>query len=443
MSNTAILGFGVTGESAARHLMRRGEAPIVLDTRRARPIGDEFVGLDVRFDVSRWPDLDVERAVVSPGLALDACLVAGARAAGVELLSDIDLFFASANAPVFGVTGTNGKSTVTAWTGHALARAGHAVGVGGNLGDAALDILRDDADFYVLELSSFQLERSQPHPFAAVCILNVSEDHLDSHGDMPAYVAAKQRIYARAQMCVHNRDDAATRPSVHSASRSFGSGLPTDEGMFGLADRDPKGEHVGRCLMRGDTVICATADLPLAGVHNEMNALAVCALLDGVVAVPDMGAALQGFDGLAHRFERVATRAGVAYINDSKATNLGATIAALEGMASDGSVLLIAGGDAKGVDLAPLADVMRGRVRLVLTIGQDGPAVVRAAAAAGIEAIACAGVAEAVATAAEYAVGGETVLLSPACSSLDMYLNYAERGELFARAVRDLAEGAR
>lgn len=427
----AVLGFGVTGESVVRHLLRQGMEPVVLDTRPARAV--PFSGVEFHWEAERWPGLDVSRAVVSPGLDLDACLVAGARDAGVQLLSDIDLFFDAVDVPVIGITGTNGKSTVTSLTGHLLNYAGKSCGVGGNLGEAALDIIDDDHECYVLELSSFQLERSAEHPFHAATILNVSEDHLDKHSDMADYTASKQRIYVASGYCVYNRDDGLTRPAADAPAVSFGPDEPPGAEHWGL--REDAG---ARYLSRGHDLVCAAQALPLAGAHNEQNALAACALVRGWVSDETLAPALASFKGLPHRFETVARLQGVTFVNDSKATNLGATVAALAGMPADNQVVLIAGGDAKGVDLSPLAVLFAGRVKYLVTLGMDGPQLMDIAATAGVDAEASQTMPDAVAAAWRAASPQDTVLLSPACASLDMFDNFAARGAAFSSAVRGL-----
>ena len=431
---TAVLGFGVTGQSVARHFLRRGDAPVVLDTRPPRPVASEFAELDIRWSQSAWPDLPVVRAVLSPGLALDSCLVSGARQAGVELMSDIDLFFADlpAGAEVIGVTGTNGKSTVTAWTGHVLNAAGVECAVGGNLGDAALDVLQRQCGKYVLELSSFQLERSAELPLAAATVLNVTEDHLDMHGDMDAYRASKHRIYAATGRIVYSRDCTLTTPANPADAVSFGLDAPPREQDWGVADSQ---------LCRGSQAVMPADELPLPGDHNLLNALAVCALAEPWVELSELPAALRSYQGLSHRFENVAEHRGVSYINDSKATNLGATMAALEGMPADNQVVLIAGGDPKGVDLSPLAGLFSGRVKHLICLGMAAPELAELAGTAGITHALCTDMEAAVAEGARVAENGDIVLLSPACASLDMFASYSERGDRFAAAARELSEG--
>ncbi|MEM9620230.1 MAG: UDP-N-acetylmuramoyl-L-alanine--D-glutamate ligase [Pseudomonadota bacterium] len=437
----AIVGAGVTGRSAARYVARCGAQPLVLDTRAEAAQPDDLpAGVEVRWGVTQWPDIDARTAIVSPGLALDACLLRQARNAGVTLYSDIDVFFAAVNEPVIGVTGTNGKSTVTALAGHLLNYLGHSAGVGGNLGDAALDIIAPEHDCYVLELSSFQLERSRQHAYFRAVILNISEDHLDHHGSLPAYIAAKQNIYARTQGCIVNRDDSACQPHSGKVRATYGLLPPRDQYDWGVAE--VAGE---RCLCyrneSGNELMIPLGDLPLQGQHNEQNMLAACALVSDLLGDRrrDLSAALRAFKGLPHRFEEVAAVAGVRYVNDSKATNLGATLAALEGLPVSAQTILIAGGDAKGVDLSPLQPALQGRVKHLVVLGAAAAQLVRIGGDAGVPVTACTTLEECVAVAAARAVTGDTVLLSPACSSLDMFSSFAERGRQFSAAARGLA----
>jgi UDP-N-acetylmuramoylalanine--D-glutamate ligase len=427
--HAAILGFGITGESVLRHMLRVGIEPVVVDTRPARPVN--FPGVQFIWDAQQWPKLHVDYAVVSPGLALDSCLVAGAVAAGVPLRSDIDLFFEAVKEPVIGITGTNGKSTVTTLVGHILKHSGLQVGVGGNLGLAALDVIDESNTHYVLELSSFQLERSRQHAFHAAAILNISEDHLDKHATMDGYVNAKHQIYAQSRRCVYNRNDPLTQPQNISQATSFGSDYPPSEQDWGVQETGEK-----RVLLRGNKEICTADTLALPGAHNVLNALASCALVAGFVEDDLLPAALASFTGLHHRFEVVARARGVTYINDSKATNLGACLAALAGMPANNQVLLIAGGDAKGVDLSPLAQALENRVRHVVTLGKDGEQINQIAASVGIDSTSVATMAQAVSTATALAVSGDMVLLSPACASLDMFASYQARGDQFTAAAR-------
>ncbi len=437
---TAIIGMGVTGLSCLEYLAGSDEL-VVLDTRDEPPNGAAARAVcpdaDFRFGTGAcgFAFRGVDRVIVSPGISLDHELVRHAREAGAVVASDIDLFCQAARAPVYAVTGTNGKSTVTALTGHLLARLGHTPGVGGNLGEPALDLLADDRDCYVLELSSFQLERMDRHPFRAATVLNVTEDHLDRHGSLAAYAASKRRIYAVAQRAVANRADANTLPEEEV----------TDLVTFGL-DR-PQPGHWGMdsvrghpWLMHGDAAVIDVAELPLTGIHNALNVLAAFALVaDEKVSDSALAAAVSGFEGLPHRCRTVADVRGVTFVDDSKATNVGAALAALQGLgrADSRHLILIAGGDGKGADFSPLAGPVREFVKAVVLLGRDAPRL--AAALTGAAPIVrVADMAGAVRAAMERAAPGDTVLLSPACASLDMFKNYGARGDAFMAAVEAL-----
>lgn len=442
---TAIIGMGVTGYSCLRYLAGRDDL-LLLDTRDNPPYGDaaQQACPEARAafgaDACRERFEDVDRVIVSPGVELDHPLVERARAAGALVESDIDLFCQAARAPIYAVTGTNGKSTVTALAGHLLAELGTNPGVGGNLGEPALDLLREPRDCYVLELSSFQLERMNRYPFRAATILNLSEDHLDRHGSLQRYTESKQRIYAQAHRAVANRGDAGTLPNSDVAELvTFGTDRP-DPGHWGVGTVDGK-----VCLLRGTEAVMALADLPLAGMHNALNVLAAFALVArDDTASADLAAAAVTFRGLPHRCQPVAERDGVVYIDDSKATNVGAALAALEGLAGDGvqrpapHLVLIAGGDGKGADFTPLAAGVRRYVKAVVLLGRDAQRL-QEALEGSVPITRVDDMAQAV-TAARYAAQpGDVVLLSPACASLDMFANYAARGAAFAAAVEALA----
>ncbi len=438
---TAIIGMGVTGYSCLRYLAGR-EPLLVLDTREEPPNGAgaraACPDAEFRFGATAC-SVDfrgVGRVIVSPGIGLDHPLVQRAASSGAIIESDIDLFCQAVDAPVYAVTGTNGKSTVTALAGHLLAGLGKSPGVGGNLGEPALDLLSDGHDCYVLELSSFQLERMGRHPFRAATILNVSEDHLDRHGSLAAYVASKRRIYACAERAVANRSDPLTMPDTRvSELVTFGVDRP-ERGHWGLGDVDG-----GSWLLRGDEPVVAVVALPLDGVHNALNVQAAFALIaEAGAPTRNLAAALGGFQGLPHRCRTVAERAGVRYVDDSKATNVGATLAALAGLGDPARrhLVLIAGGDGKGADFSTLAGPVRRFVKAVVLLGRDAPLLERALADAA-PIVRVADMDEAVAAAAQRSSAGDVVLLSPACASLDMFRNYAHRGEVFAGAVEALA----
>jgi UDP-N-acetylmuramoylalanine--D-glutamate ligase len=376
----------------------------------------------------------VDCVVVSPGVSPREPLLLEAVARGIEVLGDVELFARAVAAPVVGITGTNGKSTVTTLVGRMAARCGRRVAVGGNLGTPVLELLeQQQPELYVLELSSFQLELTYSLRLAAAAVLNLSADHLDRHGSMQAYAAAKARIFRHCETAVLNLDDEYVQamPAASAAAVSGFSIAGAAGAQYTLV------EHAGEpwLAIRGVPVL-AVAAMRLAGLHNAANALAALALGEACrLPLPPLLEELREFTGLPHRTQWVGERHGVRYINDSKGTNVGAAIAAVRGL--PGSLLLIAGGDGKGQDFAPLGPALAGRVRLALLIGRDAPQL--AAALAGhCATLQCASLEEAVAEAARRAVPGETVLLSPACASLDMFRDYAERGACFAAAVGSL-----
>ncbi len=434
-----IIGLGITGRSCLRYLAAhagKSDRLTVLDTRRPPPdavaLQEVFPGVEFVYDVSDWDFAGVQSVVVSPGVALSHCLVRQALAQGAELCSDIDLFCEAARAPIYAITGTNGKSTVTALAGHLLSCIGRSPGVGGNLGEPALDLLAPERDSYVIELSSFQLERMTPHPFKAAAILNVTEDHLDRHGSMTDYALSKQRIYASVQRAVANRHDAATLPgSQVDELVTFGSDVPA-QGHWGVVKRQAQD-----WLAFGADVVMPMVDLPLAGTHNALNVLAALAL----VAEPDtpmdmLAGCVRSFHGLPHRCEMVAEIRGVRFIDDSKATNVGATLAALEGLGGHGRkrLVLIAGGDGKGADFSALKAPVAQHVKSAVLLGRDAPIIAETLAGL-IPLHRAATMAEAVTVAMRDAEPGDVVLLSPACASLDMFANFAARGEAFAAAA--------
>jgi UDP-N-acetylmuramoylalanine--D-glutamate ligase len=340
---------------------------------------------------------------------------------------------------VVAVTGSNGKSTVVSLLGEMARFAGWRTAVGGNLGDPALDLLDDANRFYVLELSSFQLETTHSLEPAAAAVLNVSPDHLDRYPSLQAYADAKARVYRGAGVGVINRDDPRVRDMAGIAGRDTGFtlGVPRS-GDYGLC------QHQGETwLCRGDKPLLPVAELRLAGRHNLANALAALALGEASgLPVEAMLAALRRFRGLDHRTQLVAERHGVRWFNDSKGTNVGATIAALDGLyrpEGTGRAVLIAGGDCKGADFSDLAPVVRRACRAVVLIGRDAPRLA-AALAGGVPLEQAESLEQAVELAARLARRGDHVLLSPACASFDMFRGFEHRGEAFVAAVRGLPE---
>jgi len=432
---TLVLGAGVSGLACARFLHAQGLAVSVADSRAAPPalgslrqlLGEQAVTLGP-FTAELLERID--RVVASPGLAQDDPLLQLARARGLPVIGELDLFASQAAAPVVAITGTNGKSTVTTLVAAMLHAGGMSAKAGGNLGPAALDLLAGDApQFYVLEVSSFQLEQTARLPARAAAVLNVTPDHLDRHNTLEHYARIKARIYDHADVCVVNRDDALVAAMVPAGRDriDFTLGEPA-EGQYGVRT------HEGQpWLCRGDARLLAASALGVPGRHNLANALAALALAEAAgTAVGDAVAALAAFRGLPHRCERVPSDDGLHWINDSKGTNLGATLAAVQGL--DGPLVLIAGGVAKDRDFAALAQALRGRARGIVLLGRDADLLEQALADVA-PILRVIDMPAAVAAARALALPGDTVLLSPACASFDMFTDYQARGRAFASAV--------
>ncbi|MGQ0699135.1 MAG: UDP-N-acetylmuramoyl-L-alanine--D-glutamate ligase [Panacagrimonas sp.] len=434
-----IVGLGASGISALRFLAGEGVDLVVTDSRVA-PAGIEvlraqFPQVEFRlgaFDARR-PLNQFAEAVVSPGIALDEPFVRELSAARVPIIGDIELFARAAHAPVIGITGSNGKSTVTTLVGEMAKAAGLRMKVGGNLGTPALDLLDDAAELYVLELSSFQLETTHSLHCKAAAFLNLSEDHLDRHGHMDAYAAAKARIFRGSDVAVVNREDAATRLGSEQARQvvSFGLDEPSgdDYGMTTI--------NGARWLARGSSRLTPQVSLRMPGLHNAANALAALALADAV-GIPREASlqALNSFEGLPHRCQFVAARNGIAWLNDSKGTNVGSTLAALNGL--DGPIVWLGGGQGKGQDFAPLAQPLAQKGRAALLFGQDAQTIEDAIFGA-LPVYREADMTAALHRARGIAQSGDCVLLSPACASLDQFRNYVERGERFSQWVGEHA----
>jgi UDP-N-acetylmuramoylalanine--D-glutamate ligase len=431
-----VLGLGVTGLSVARYLKRAGRDAVFLDSRDEPPGLSELEKL--------WPDADrqlgatglpanLARAIVSPGIADSDALVTAARDAGLEIISDVELFARDAKAPFVAVTGSNGKSTVTTLIYHMCRAAGHGALAGGNLGEPALDLLVEERpDFYVLELSSFQLQRTQTLPAKVAVLLNVTPDHLDWHASEQEYREAKYRIFREAESAVINRADAEAAARTNHIDRviSFGLDAPAD-GHYGIRREDEES-----FLARGDTVLLAASELALFGLHNQANALA--ALAAGELLGLDLQAMLQvlcEFPGLPHRMQFVRRVSGVSYVNDSKATNVAAAIASIQSV--DGMLVLIAGGEGKGGDFSALAGPLENKLRAAVLIGRDAEPI-EAALDTIVPTYFARDMDDAVQQAAVFAEPGDAVLLAPACASFDQFDNYAARGDAFCRAVEAL-----
>ena len=433
-----IVGLGTTGLSCARYLHALGWRLAVTDTRLAPPQLAALSALDSSIPV-RLGGLDATLlaeaicVVVSPGVPLAGAFFAEAQRQQLQIVGDIELFARAAAAPVAGITGTNGKSTVTTLLARMAQRAGLKVRTGGNLGEPALDLLHASAELYVLELSSYQLETTSSLNCRAATVLNVSPDHLDRYGSLESYAAAKARIFARCDTAVINLDDPLVLAMPRSVRRTLSFSLRASIGAdYALGSREG-----AWWLARAGTPLLPVAALKVKGLHNAANALAALALGEALaLPLPVMLSELAEFAGLPHRSQWVAEVGGVSYVDDSKGTNVGATLAAVAGMA--GPLVMIAGGDGKNQDFTPLAAAFRGKVRHAVLIGRDAARI--AAALAGVCTLeTSATLPQAVQAAARAARPGDTVLLSPACASLDMFRDYAHRGAVFAQAVQELA----
>jgi UDP-N-acetylmuramoylalanine--D-glutamate ligase len=430
-----IVGLGVTGYSAAQFLQNTPIKFAVIDSRRNPPLIDTLREQmpDVPVFSGGFDQAALEVAthlLVSPGVSLNEKAIHKAMLAGVTVMSDIDLFACTTDKPIIAITGSNGKSTVTTMLGDMGNAAGIKTAIGGNLGTPALDLLQQDADLYVLELSSFQLERTTALNAKAATVLNVSPDHLDRHEGLAGYAKEKQRIFLGDGAIILNADDPLVM-AMQGEGRNcltFSTQKRTD---FYLQ------RGANDTLMHGEQVLMTADELLLEGTHNIANALAALAL--GHAVGMDMNAmcrALKKFKGLAHRMQKVAEVRGVRWVNDSKATNIGACIAALRGY--DRKVILIAGGDGKGADMRELVPAVKAKTKGVILVGKDAE-LINQALDGCVPVYFAANMREAVRIAADHAEAGDSVLLSPACASLDQYKSYADRGNKFAEAVMELA----
>ena len=487
-----VLGLGESGLAMAQWLVRCGARVRVADTRtepqRLHSLRTAVPG--VEFVCGEFTDalLDgVDFVTLSPGLAPQRelhAIVPSARAKNIPVWGEIELFAQAladlkqerGYAPkVIAITGTNGKTTVTSLTGLLCQRAGLSTRLAGNISPAALDVLREALDqamrggdalpqAWILELSSFQLHSTFSLEADAATVLNVTQDHLDWHGDMASYAFDKSRIFGRHTVRVLNRDDVAVMrmSSADAPVVTFGAGAPDKAGDFGLLNERgmlwlthaTAGEGSDKKLRKNEVaepVECVVnrvmpADaLHIRGVHNATNALAALALCRAIgLPMAQLLHGLREYKGEPHRVELVSAIDGVDYYDDSKGTNVGATVAALNGLGKAFSgegqrIVLIAGGDGKGQDFAPLAEPASRYVRAVLLIGRDAPKLREALEPSGVELVDCRSLPEAVRRAAAMAQAGDAVLLSPACASLDMFTSYAHRAQVFVDAVRELA----
>jgi len=447
-----VLGLGETGLSMVRWLSDQSAHLRVADSRSAPPglaevrqyvAGDQiFCGNfnDALFD-------GIELIAISPGVPMHDPVVARAVARGIEVVGDIELFAQSLsqdNHPrILAITGSNGKTTVTSMVEHLCRAAGKDAVAAGNISPAVLDVVLErgvnQPEVWVLELSSFQLETTSSLNADAAAVLNISEDHLDRYADIAEYSAAKARIFSGCDVQVLNRDDARSMDMARAECKTitFGLNEPGSASDFGIERAD--GEV---WLRQGKKRLLKASELQVAGLHNVANALAALALSRAIdFPMPVLLDALRSFKGLPHRVERVAEIGGVTYFDDSKGTNVGATVAALQGLGC--KAVLIAGGEGKGQDFAPLNPAVAGHARAVVLIGRDAPLIADALNGSGVKVVRAQDMDDAVMQAAQLAQSGDAVLLSPACASFDMFRNYEHRAEVFVQALHQLEkEGA-
>ena len=439
--NIAILGMGVTGLSAARFLTSMGQPFVFADSRQQPPRLQEVI--DSYPDVARFLGTfeaslftNIDRVMVSPGISLEEPALIAARDAGVTLMGDLELFLEYANAPVIAITGSNGKSTVTTLVGQMAVASGLSVGVGGNLGTPMLDLLDDQHQLYVLELSSFQLELLNDGRGAITTLLNISPDHMDRYPSLLEYHAAKHRIFRGAGRVVVNREDPLTRPLLPSTTAviSFGLNEP-DLGDFGLLQGAVNGY-----LAFGAERLMSVTDVAIKGTHNIANALAALALGHSAkLPMQAMLDTLKVYRGLPHRCENVGEVDGALYIDDSKGTNVGATLAAINGFGKPGSrnLILIAGGQGKGQDFSPLQAAASDSIKHSILFGEDATNIAEILSTV-VDTWVVESLEAAVDQAHQLASVGDLVLLSPGCASFDMFTGFEERGMRFQEAVNQL-----
>lgn len=460
-TTTVIVGLGKTGLSCAKFLASRGESFVVVDSREEPPYVKQLLSIapNVECYFGKFEPFIFEQAkrlIVSPGISIKETLISDAISQGAEVLGDIALFAEYADAPLVAITGSNGKSTVTALIGEMSQRSVVNAKIGGNIGVPALELLVDDnsdllsgitgkekkdkVEFYVLELSSFQLETTPRLNAHAAIVLNVSEDHMDRYANLQEYVNAKRNVYNQCRHIVFNRDDSIVSQMIaaldtESAETMVSVGLnePATESDFGLAFYDEE-----EWLVKGNNKLIKASEVNLPGRHNLFNALAAVALAETMNIESDaMWGALKNFSGLPHRMQLVAEINRVQWFNDSKGTNVGATVSAISGLAGD--KILIVGGEGKGADFEPLKEaVIANNVRLVILIGRDAGLIEKVLAG-----VVKTEMAESLPGAVKLAHGqakpNEKVILSPACASFDMFNNYEHRGDVFMDAVRSLS----
>lgn len=433
IKNVAVIGLGLTGRSCASFLLKQNITPTLIDTRDnldSDNISQEFEQAKVILGSLDNIDFSVfDMLVVSPGISINHPALIKAKNSGCLIVGDIELFAHFVKVPVIAITGSNGKTTVTSLLTEMAIQSGIKAVAAGNIGLPVLDVVLDETiELFILELSSFQLETTHNLSLIAATVLNISDDHMDRYNGLNDYALAKQRIYKHCKKALVNRQDELTLP-VLTPELSFGLDEPQSNEQFGLANG---------YLMQGNTQLMAVDDMAMVGQHNQLNALAAIALgLQVDLPLTKMLSTLKSFSGLEHRCQKIPSDDGILWLNDSKATNVGATLAALEGLKSyQGNIIVIAGGDAKGGDLTPLKLPFETCVSELIVMGQDAPLFVSLIPSAHV----CNSMADAVVLASSLAQQGDIVLLSPACASIDMFDNYMQRGQQFIDAIGRLHE---
>lgn len=437
-----VAGLGISGVAAVNFLHEQGYRVAVTDSR-ANPPGHDQISTEVQSSFGALDQellLAAEEIIISPGLDPKLPEIQAAIAKGIPVVSEIQILRRATDKPIVAITGSNAKSTVTTLFGLMAADAGKKVAVGGNLGRPALDLIKDDPELYVLELSSFQLETTSNLNAEVAVVLNMSEDHLDRHGDMMGYHTAKHRVFQGVKKVVHNRDDSLTRPLVPDSTpmQSFGLNAP-DLNQYGVLREDDG----TMWLARGRERLIQSSELYIQGMHNIANALACLALGEAIgLARESMLATLKTFKGLEHRCEFVKELHAVRYYNDSKGTNIGATLAALDGLgaaiqAKGGKVAIILGGQGKGQDFTALREALTQYAKVAVLIGEDRTMIENAIQ--GTTALLHAqSLEQAVHLCQQHTQANDVVLLSPACASFDMFKGYSQRGQQFVACVNAL-----
>ena len=432
----AIFGTGVTGLSVARFLSARNLSFVFVDSRESPPALSELLSTYPEVSIHTGPFKDsildnIDLIVLSPGISLEEPVLVEAGHRGIEIVGDLTLFYSTATAPAIAITGSNGKSTVTSLVGEMASASGLNVGVGGNLGTPMLDLLNQDRQLYVLELSSFQLETVDSNKATVAVLLNISSDHMDRYASMDDYIRAKHKVFGNHSVAIVNRQDQFTAPSSVKSPLSFGLDEP-DEGHFGIRQKDGI-EYL--CI--GQECLIAIDEIALKGAHNIANVTAAMAIGESInLPRQTMLQVLRDFNGLDHRCQTVASINDVVFINDSKGTNVGATNAAITsfGCSQQKNIILIAGGQSKGQDFGVLARTVGDFVKRCILFGEDAHQIYDSLQSV-VPVDLASSLVEAVSIAKLTAEAGDTVLFSPACASLDQFSGFEERGECFAQAV--------